>query len=227
VTAHATAVAARSGIDRCWTRIGVQGDRSCPELALHAHCQNCPSYSAVATDLLREAAPDSYAAEWTALYARPQQASERTTDSVLLFRIEDEWLALPTSVVTEVTTPRRIHSLPHRRGGIVLGLVNIGGQLLVCASLKIVLGLSSRSGPAPDDGGYPRFLVIRRDEMRAVCPVDHVHGVETISPRDSKPLPATLLNAGAYSQGLFNWNGRSVGLLDPQLLLSRLKRGFA
>jgi chemotaxis-related protein WspD len=130
-------------------------------------------------------------------------------------------------VVTEVTTPRRIHSLPHRRGGIVLGLVNIGGQLLVCASLKHVLGLHAPAAPGANAGGYPRLLVLRHEDSRAVCPVDDVHGVETMSAGDVKPLPATIASGSAYSQGLLTWNGRSVGLLDPRLLMARLKRSFA
>jgi chemotaxis-related protein WspD len=214
-------------VDECWKRIGVQGDRSCPELTAHAHCQNCPTYRAVAAQLLQGPAPESYAAEWTQFYGRPPEVVEQATGSVLIFRVDQEWLALPTTVVSEVTTPRRIHSLPHRRGGIVLGLVNVGGHLLVCASLAETLGLSAGVGSSQNAGGYPRFLVIRHDDVRAVCPVDDVHGVETMRAKDVRPLPATLVNGTTYSQGLLNWNGRSVGLLDPQLLLARLKRSFA
>ena len=28
-------------VDDCWNRIGVSGDRSCPELQAHLHCRNC------------------------------------------------------------------------------------------------------------------------------------------------------------------------------------------
>jgi chemotaxis-related protein WspD len=217
-------------IDDCWNRIGVQGDRSCPELAHHAHCQSCPSYRAVASELLRELAPDDYAAEWTSFYARPQQTLERGAESVVIFRVEQEWLALPTSVVTEITNPRPIHSLPHRRNGIVLGLANIRGELLVCASLKTVLRLDSQADEerAANPAGYPRFLVIRRDGLRTVCPVDDVQGVEAVSPADLKELPATIArSSAAYSHRLLNSNGRSVGVLDAQLLLATLKRSFA
>ena len=32
-------------LDDCWNRIGVRGDRSCPELARVIHCHNCPVFS--------------------------------------------------------------------------------------------------------------------------------------------------------------------------------------
>ena len=34
--------------DACWRRIGVAGDRTCPELAQHVHCRNCPVYAGAA-----------------------------------------------------------------------------------------------------------------------------------------------------------------------------------
>src|SRR2546422_1979826 len=37
--------------------------------------------------------------------------------------------------IAEVAERRVIHSLPHRRTGIVLGVVNVRGELLVCVSL--------------------------------------------------------------------------------------------
>ena len=33
-------------IDDCWNRIGVLGDGSCPRLAEHIHCRNCPVHAA-------------------------------------------------------------------------------------------------------------------------------------------------------------------------------------
>ena len=29
----------------CWNRIGVNGDRSCPELTSFVHCRNCPVFA--------------------------------------------------------------------------------------------------------------------------------------------------------------------------------------
>jgi len=37
--------------EACWRRIGVSGDRSCPELAQHVHCRNCPVYAGAAQRL--------------------------------------------------------------------------------------------------------------------------------------------------------------------------------
>ena len=94
-----------------------------------------------------------YRREWTEHFAQPKQLAAPARASALVFRINAEWLALPTQAFQEVAERRPVHSLPHRRQGIVLGLVNIRGELLICVSLGHLLGLERTPlGPnaAPD-----------------------------------------------------------------------------
>ena len=51
-------------------------------------------------------------------------------------------MALAANDLVPGSRPNRlIHSLPHRRQGIVLGLVNVRGELLICVSLARLLGI--------------------------------------------------------------------------------------
>ena len=214
----------------CWNRIGVRGDGSCPELDRYVHCHNCPVHSEAALELLGEDVPPGYLEEWTAHFATPKRAEHDDTQSIVIFRIGAEWLALPASSVTEVASLRPIHSLPHRRSGAVLGLANVRGELVVCVSLGHVLGLE---GSAEDDRqtrrrAQPRLLVMWRDDVRSACPVDEVHGVHRVRSRDLQEVPATVAKATAtYSKAMVPWQGHSVGLLDDQLLCYTLQRSVA
>src|SRR5215472_14146833 len=49
----------------CWNRIGISGDRSCPELEAHIHCRNCPVFASAARAFFDRPAPEGYLAEWT------------------------------------------------------------------------------------------------------------------------------------------------------------------
>ena len=219
-----------SGLDDCWNRIGVRGDGSCPELERHVHCRNCPVYSRAALDLLDTAVPATYITEWTSHFAKPKVVAETGTQSVVIFRIGVEWLALPTNAVKEVADLRPIHSLPHRRTGIVLGLANVRGELLVCVSLGRLLGLERSDEPKQGAARtvQQRLLVIRREELRAVCPADEVHGVHRIHPRELKAVPTTVAKATAtHSKAVVSWQGHSVGLLDDQPLFHTLRRSLA
>ncbi len=219
----------RAVIDDCWNRIGVRGDGSCPELTQYVHCRNCPVYSAGAADLLDADAPASYFADRTAHFAEPAHAVEVGTRSVVIFRVASEWLALPTSVVTEVANLLPIHSLPHRPNGVVLGLASVRGELLVCVSLSHVVGAQAPPTAVPKSGGtaYRRLLVIGREGVRVVCPVDEVHGIHRFHPRELKEIPTTVAKATiTYSTALLPWQGHSVGTLDDQLLFYTLTRSL-
>src|SRR4249919_88220 len=127
-------------IDTCWNRIGVHGDATCQELEQYVHCHNCPVYSRGALALLDRARVHDLA-EATRLFAADKQEQQRGGQSAFLFRVGTEWLAIATSVLDEVADLRSIHSLPHRRSGVVLGLANVRGELIVCVSLAQLLGI--------------------------------------------------------------------------------------
>jgi chemotaxis-related protein WspD len=217
-------------LNACWTSIGVRGDASCPELKQYVHCRNCPVYSAGAMQLLDGHAPADDLALRTSQFAMPKPVRELNTQSIVIFRVDSEWLALPTVCVTEVANLLPVHTLPHRSTGVVLGLASVHGELLVCVSLGRMLGLEpSAGGPRTvSRDAHRRLLVIRRDQVRAVCPVDEVHGIHRFHPRELKDVPATLARATAtYSKAVLEWRERSVGLLDHELLFHSLKRSVA
>src|SRR5439155_6141290 len=126
----------------CWNTIGVAGNGSCQELLRFVHCRNCPVYSAAAMQLLDRPVTADYRREWSAHYAEQKKLATPAKTPVVLFRIASEWLLLPTQALQEVAERRAMHSLPHRRRDLVLGLVNVRGELLVCVSLGRWLGLA-------------------------------------------------------------------------------------
>lgn len=216
-------------ITDCWNWIGVRGDRSCPELTHHVHCHNCPVFTSAALTLLEAEAPDEYTTERSTHFAARQVEEATDTESIVIFRIGGEWLALPTPVIQEIAAERTIHSLPHRRGGTVLGVTNIHGEIVVCVSLGRVLGLdeSIDSTKHASRSTRRRFLVIRRDDLRVVCPVSEVSGIHHVARHELKDPPRTVAKTTAYSKNVMAWRDHSVGVLDAQLLFYTLKRSLA
>src|SRR5215212_8068457 len=90
-------------VDDCWNRIGVRGDRSCPELASVIHCFNCPVFASAGRRFLDAPSPPGYLDEWTRRLAAGDTDESANELSLLVFRLGDEWLALPVSVLVEVT----------------------------------------------------------------------------------------------------------------------------
>lgn len=208
----------------CWKRIGVWGDRSCPELQEHVHCRNCPVYSAGAARLLDAAVPEAYLAEHARLYAQAKVLAKPGARSVMIFRLGTEWLALPTTVFGEVAPLRAVHSLPHQRDNVVAGVTSIRGELLVCVSLATALGIAA----APASGTTARFAVVSREGDRFVFAADEIAELYRFDDGDLSPVPATLALAQArYTRGMLAWRTQSVGILDDQLLFYTLNRCLA
>lgn len=132
----------------CWNKIGVTGDRSCPELLKHVHCRNCPVFTAAGHRLFERAPPAGLIAEWTRQLAEPEVVAERGTVSVLIFRVGDEWLAIDTDLLVEIAELRPIHTIPGRSNEMLVGLVSIRGELELCLSLGGLLGIKMQYPPS-------------------------------------------------------------------------------
>lgn len=221
--------AALAPVHDCWNTIGVAGNGSCRELVRHIHCRNCPVHSAAAVQLLDRPLSPEYRREWTEHFAREKTLTTPARVSVVIFRIGLEWLALRTQVFQEIAERRGMHSLPHRRRGIVIGLVNVRGELLICAALDRLLGLES-AVPAPrlrSRTVFDRLLVSDWKGNRFAFPVDEVQGIHRLNQEDIREAPSTVSgSASRCSSGVFRWRERTIGLLDAPSLFDLLNKNL-
>jgi len=178
------------------------------------------SQVATAARLFDRDLPPGHIEEWTRHFAAPTPVEVANVQSAFVFRIGADWLALPAGAVDEVAEPRSIHGVPHR-SGIVLGLVNVRGELLVCVSLARLLGIERDT----HDTGR-QLLVLRGSVRRMVCPVDEIHGGYRHAARDLIPPPATVAGA-VYTRAMLTWGTGTAGYLDDSLVVQALERGLA
>lgn len=236
LTSGATQELLRSQTNDCWNKIGVSGDRSCPELKICIHCRNCSVYAVVGRSLFEREPPASYLDEWTHLLSQEKAAGEIQqiapigTLSVGIFRLGGEWLALPAQLLKEVTQTCVIHTLPHRSSNIFLGLVNIRGEIQICVSLSELLGLeaqvkATRLDNGPNSQVSGRMVVVEKEGNRWVFPVDEIYGIHRIEPKELTNVPSTLAKVTeTYTRGVINWQSRSVSFLDDELLFYTLSK---
>ncbi len=223
-------------LDDCWNRIGIGGDRSCPELRAHVHCRNCPVHAEAARGFFDRPAPPDYVDEWTRWLGDGCRCEEETEREfvarrddvgVLIFRLGPEWLAFATRAVEEAALPKPVHRIPHRSNAVLRGLVNLRGRPQLCVSLHGLLGAPE---PKPDEHAAAatstRLIVLRdleRTESWAFA-ADAVHGVERFARESLQKVPSTLANpAVSFSQAVIPWNDRSVGLLDEVRVFAALR----
>lgn len=207
-------------IDTCWSRIGDWGDRTCPELPRVVTCRECPVHAAAAMDILDRPAPPSPAPPPPLPPAPPSQAA------TLLFRVGAEWYGLEPGEIGEIGERAVVHSLPHQRGGLVLGLVNVRGELVVCVSLAQALQVPVEQSPARR-ATPPRLLVLGRGARRLATPVDEVFGLHRYDPALLAEAPVLTSEGGrSHVRALLRWDERTVGLLDAASLWPALERAL-
>ncbi|MCI3207227.1 MULTISPECIES: chemotaxis protein CheW [Pandoraea] len=153
--------------------------------------------------------------------------------SLLVFRLADEWLALPAATIEEVAPMRGWHSVPGHRQRALLGLVNLRGALVPCLSLGELLGVQ----PAPQTqtsatntlrASTARLLALRHGHHLSAFPVTEVHG--TVAPASTAlgPVPATALGASdGFAVAVLPWRDHIVGVLDPLRVGAAFDRSLA
>jgi len=245
----------------CWNTVGVWGDRTCPTLTTEIHCHNCAVYSEGGRSLLERSEPEGYTAEWTALMAKPrsqqsqQQLREHTTRlSVTIFRLGQEWLALPASIFDQVIAPSPVHAIPHRKDPLLRGIVNVRGQLLPCVSLHSLLSITTdgailpaaafrnhpqtrtsnspaSSTPQPpylrggQEGGYRRLVVVKKSRELWSFEVDELYGLHFCQTEALRLAPAlNNQSLASLTQSIFTWHKKNVSYLDAEQLFSILRQ---
>jgi chemotaxis-related protein WspD len=210
---------------RCWRSFGVWGDARprCAALDRVVHCRDCEVFQAAGLELFDRELPDAYGGEWAEALAT-QMADERVPrTAVLIFDVGGELMALPLDAVVEIAEWRPIHSLPHKRDPVLLGVVNVGGELRLCASLGALFGDASAPRPGQADRG--RLIVIGEGKPEWIVVADAALSVHRAALDAIEPPPATVdRSAVPFLRGIFTWRGRQVALLDAELVLAALRR---
>jgi chemotaxis-related protein WspD len=167
--------------------------------------------------------PERYREDWAGQLARPAARPQRHTGSAIVFRVGTEWFGMATDLCSRVLPQRPIHSLPHRQEGVVLGVANVEGALVLCVSLAAILGLAAEGAPAAsarNAGGSGRLLVVAAPEGRLGMPIQEAYGVCRFREEDLQAVPGTLAKGRAsHTRAVLPLADRAVGLLDAESLL--------
>lgn len=179
-------------------------------------------------DILLSRTPNpEYLHEWTGILQSDKGgAQERRDYSLLLFRIASEWFGLSTSVFNQVCEKKPIHSIPYRQNPMLLGLVNIGGQIRVCFAIDKLLGIAKEAGENESLSSvvYNRMVVIEKEGNTWVFPVDEVYGIFQFDAKKMENVPVNVAKSSSnFLKGVYNWKDRSIGFLDEDLLCYSLK----
>jgi chemotaxis-related protein WspD len=166
--------------------------------------------------------PPGYRDELGALVAAPSAPPPPRTGSILIFRLGELRLALPTRVASAVAPVLHIARIPHRSGTVLLGLASFRGEILPCCSLSRILDVPSQADQTQSVTARTLILEEAPGRLWAV-PIDGVLGVrisagepiQTHAPLAPQWLHGSFLDTSRDATGIFH-------LLDPETLFRQI-----
>ena len=215
-------------IDDCWNNIGIWGSElpRCEKLEQYTHCRNCAVYSVAGRKVLERKLTDNYEENWAAVYSKDKQEHITEKESVTIFRLGDEIMAIPTEYVMSVNDIGNIHTVPHQNSNILRGLINLHGELKICISLGRLLELNKAVKEVESmHRVYNRMVEISKDGKEYIFIASEVLGVHHITDESHKDVPATISKSkGSFTQSLIEWNDTDVSYLDIELIFYNLDK---
>jgi chemotaxis-related protein WspD len=177
--------------------------------------------------LLERQIDPAYVAEWTQLLAKDRETSVSLTfQSLVVFRLGHEWLALPARSFSGITGMHTIRKVPHRSKDILEGLVNMQGQLSLCIDLAKFMDVARL--PAPSAQSKQKMISIGEGQEKWVFVVDEILGLFPCDLGDFSHPPVNIEKSSTnYLKGLINIGDKCVSVLDEELLLYGLERRIA
>jgi chemotaxis-related protein WspD len=214
--------------ERCWNTIGVWGrsTEKCPELDKYTHCRNCPVFAEASHSVFEKVAPSGYLTQWKKEISARAAIQESKKNSVLVFRVHNEWFAFPAKVLNEVANERTVHRIPRNMNRFVSGVTNINGEISICYSLKELLGISDIDDYRTIEAKKPkRLVVISLSDVSYVFCVDEVKGLCWFSDAELNAVPSTLSENNSHLLlGSFDQSGNCVAVLNMSNFQERLER---
>lgn len=206
-------------MSNCWNTHGVwsNADERCEKLEEYVHCRNCPTFSAGGKKVLDRVAPVGYLKGWRKTLSAKESDHKIDDESVLVFRVNGEWFALPAGCLHEIAEERPVHRIPRNTSQDICGVVNIGGEVRICYSLENILGVNGLTDDemASTAAAISRLIVVLLGGQYYVFCVGQVSGLSWYCRDDVSAVPATLgHDAGDMLLGVIRHDGNNVAVLD-------------
>ena len=206
----------------CWTKEGLWGDSSCPELAKRIHCYNCPVYSAAGKKLFDRRIPGEYAEEWSDEISVAESESDEKKNPYFLFKCEGENLAIDMKAISEVGRDRFVHKIPHKASAVISGLANINGELVIAVDIAKLFGLKPSESARQES---MRMIVCSSGDDKFAFRVEKISGMALVDASLLRDVPVTLEKSlGGFIEKTFDWNSERYGVVDFELFIHAITR---
>ena len=187
----------------------------------------------ISANKLFDRPPDiSYLEEWTQLLAHPAEKTEENKEtSIVVFRLSNEWFSLSTLIFSEISVQHVINPIPCQKNSLLLGIVNLKGQLRICFSMQELLGIKKETKTFRKkilSSHYPRLGAISDGSSLWTFPIEEVDGIYQFDLSTMSNVPVNVLNSKEnYLKGAITLNEKKIYIISEELLFQSLRSKIA
>jgi purine-binding chemotaxis protein CheW len=132
--------------------------------------------------------------------------------TVVVFKIDEQRLALPVTRVQRVIWAVEITALPGQNEN-MLGMINVEGKIIPVLNIRHLLGLAERELDLDD-----HIVIVEVEAKQLSFVVDLVEGVLHYQQDD---LSALSENSSSYAQSVLKQEGELIVILNPAQLTAQ------
>lgn len=166
--------------------------------------------SVQAADILRRRA--------VSLAQAPDDATSAESTGLLMFRLGQEWYAVPISMVREIHNEYSVTRIP-RVPDHILGVVNVRGEIVSVTDLGALIRVPSRT-VLDTDGDMPSAIVVANEICVSALVVDEIGDIIDVAEEMIEPPLSTLDKAQAeFMSGSVFIDGLLIGVVNVEKIL--------
>ncbi|VAW87701.1 hypothetical protein MNBD_GAMMA16-1289 [hydrothermal vent metagenome] len=212
-------------IHDCWNKIGTRSSKgaTCERLTDVINCINCDVYIQAGRRLLHREVPEGYLEEWANVISSTNTSEKAETQSAIIFKLQNQLVALPSRILDKVIIPGSVHTLPHNHFPYLIGVTNVQGELAVHLDLSRLLFESNLCVKPLEESRFPRHVVINLAGGLWAFEVEKVIGIERIT-YETLDLDLEQWNGDKkFVDSFFLWRKQQVVMLSDTVIEDLLK----
>jgi purine-binding chemotaxis protein CheW len=142
-----------------------------------------------------------------------EEANEAETVGILLFRLGEEWYAVPIDHVREIYNEYVVTRIP-RVPDFILGVINVRGEIISVTDIATLMRVPSR-GEIDLSAELLSAIIVSSEECASAIVVDEIGDIIDVA-RDSiePPLSTIDKSQGEYIAGSVYVDGRLIGIVN-------------
>lgn len=176
--------------------------------------------------LISKEIQENYFEKWANQFSEEKEKIEDDSLAVLIFRVENKWLAMKTDVFHEILDWKQTHSVPFRTNEVFKGIVNVNGELLLSISITGLLFIEKYID-SDIDLAKRKIIVIKKDQQRYAFEANEFIGVVKVPQSQIQKERATISESqNPFFIDTFSYQGIEISLIEQEQLFAAIEKAL-